>query len=231
MTTTATTVPRKYLTDSGDRLLEHYAEEYTELYPQQAPDLAHGRMLVDSHPGMQGLLGRGGGALAYEKALVVAGIATDEEKALVAADSEVTIATALARGADERTRGVVNDAVAQTVEAAKPQVGAYEWEGEVKNIPASRGYDLLARYRQAARALHVAKEEAKAIEQEIMEELGGYEHGAVDGQQLFHWPVVDSTSFNAKEFKADAKRKALYDAFLVTKQTRRFSVNGTVGVD
>lgn len=112
-----------------------------------------------------------------------------------------------------------------------PITKQYEFEGEVKDIPAARGYDLLARYRQAAKALHTAKEEAKAIEMEIMQELGGFEHGAVDGQQVFHWKFVDSTKFKVKEFKSDPVRAALYAEFLETTTTRRFNVDGTVGVD
>lgn len=111
------------------------------------------------------------------------------------------------------------------------KVGEYEWQGEVLELSPQVGYALLAEYRTAAAALHAAKEAAKTIEAKIMETLGGYEHGSVDGQQLFHWPIVNSTSFNAKAFKEDPERKALYDAFLVTKQTRRFKVDGTVGVD
>lgn len=110
-----------------------------------------------------------------------------------------------------------------------PAPTAFDWEGERKDIPAARGYDLLARYRQAARALHVAKEEAKSIEAEIMQELGGFEHGAVDGVDVFNWPFVKSTSFDAKSFKET--HKDLYEQFLVTKPTRRFKVDGTVGVD
>jgi len=116
---------------------------------------------------------------------------------------------------------------AQTANAAR-----WSYEGEVKEIPAARGYDLWARYRQAATALHAAKEAAKQIEQEIMEELAGFEHGAVEGRQLFHHPFVDTTSFDAKSFKeASPEHLALYRAFLVTKTTRRFKAEGTVGVE
>jgi len=48
---------------------------------------------------------------------------------------------------------------------------------------------------------------------------------------VFNWTFVSSTSFNSKAFKEDPERKALYDSFLVTKPTRRFKVDGTVGVD
>ena len=117
----------------------------------------------------------------------------------------------------------------------KPKTAAaakYDYAGETKEIPAPKGYDLLARYRQAAKALHAAKEEAKQIEAEIMAELGGFEHGTIDGQIQFSWPFVDSTSFDAKAFKESSpEHKALYEAFLVTKETRRFKVSGTVGVD
>lgn len=230
------TVPKKYRQDTGDRLLEHYAERYTQDYPEQAPDMPSARLLVDSHPGMQGLLGRGGSEKAYLKALVIAGIATDEEREAVdspewagAWDAQ-RVERAVKLAADLVTATEVFEPAAADMEA-KPKVGGHEWQGEVKNIPAARGYDLLARYRQAARALHMAKEEAKAVEAEIMEDLGGYEHGAVDGQQVFHWPWVPSTSFDSKRFKEDPERKALYEAYLVTKPTRRFRVDGTVGVD
>lgn len=113
----------------------------------------------------------------------------------------------------------------------RPKVGAYEWMGEVKDLDPQRGWMLLAEYRSAAAALHAAKERAKAIEQEIMQELEGFEHGAINGQQVFHWPYVDSTSFDTKSFKEDPTRKALYESYLVTKPTRRFKVDGTVGVD
>jgi predicted phage-related endonuclease len=113
----------------------------------------------------------------------------------------------------------------------RPKVGAYEWMGEQKDLAPERGWQLLARYRTAAAALHAAKETAKQIEQEIMEELEGFEHGAINGQQVFHWSFVDSTSFDAKTFKEDPERLALYRQFLTTKVTRRFKVDGTVGVD
>lgn len=119
--------------------------------------------------------------------------------------------------------------------ATKPQTATaakFGYEGEVKDIPASVGYQLLAEYREAAKALHAAKERAKQIEAAIQEELGGYEHGRVDGQIVFNWKFVDTTSFDAKAFKeASPEHKALYEAFLVTKETRRFKVDGTVGVD
>lgn len=107
----------------------------------------------------------------------------------------------------------------------------YTYEGEVLDIPPAVGYPLLERARETARALHVAKEAAKSAEQEVMQLLGGHEHGAIDGQQFFHWPFVDSTSFDVKSFKEDPERKSLYERFLKVKRTRRFRVEGTVGVD
>jgi hypothetical protein len=110
--------------------------------------------------------------------------------------------------------------------------GTFTWEGERRDIAPAIGYALLAEYRANAAALHAAKEAAKATELKIQQALGGYEHGAVDGQDVFHWVFVDSTSFDAKAFKdAGPEYKALYEAFLRTKQTRRFRVDGTVGVD
>jgi len=111
------------------------------------------------------------------------------------------------------------------------KVGANEWQGERLEIAPQLGYRLLAEYRAAAAQLHDAKARASVVEQEIMELLGGFEHGAVNGQDVFNWTFVSSTSFNSKAFKEDPERKALYDAFLVTKPTRRFKVDGTVGVD
>lgn len=118
-----------------------------------------------------------------------------------------------------------------TTTKIKIDAKTYEYAGETKEIPVARGYELLARYREAAQTLHDAKARAKAIEIEIMQELGGFEHGAVDGQEVFHWPFVDATSFDVSAFKEDPERRALYQAFLVTKPTRRFKVDGTVGVD
>lgn len=111
------------------------------------------------------------------------------------------------------------------------KVGAHEWMGERLDIDPAVGHRLLAEYRAAAAGLHAAKERAKAVEQEIQQTLQGFEHGAIDGQDFFHWTFVNSTSFDAKSFKEDPERKALYDSFLVTKPTRRFKVDGTVGVD
>lgn len=117
-------------------------------------------------------------------------------------------------------------------EAAPPlKVGKYEWQGEELELDPAVGYQLLAEYRANAAALHAAKEAAKATELKIMETLGGYEHGSVNGQRLFHWPVVDSTTFDKKSFCEDKDREALYKSFLKTTKTRRFKVDGTVGVD
>lgn len=116
-----------------------------------------------------------------------------------------------------------------TAKAIGPDTFTYE--GEFLDLPPARGYELLARARETARALHVAKEAAKSVEQEIMQELGGHEHGRIDGQVFFNWRFVDSTSFDVKTFKEDPERKSLYERFLKTKRTRRFSVEGTVGVD
>lgn len=112
-----------------------------------------------------------------------------------------------------------------------PKVGAYEWQGEVLELDPQVGYELMARYRQAAKALHAAKEEAKRIEEEIMAVVGGYENAAINGQVIVTWPWVSSTTFDVKSFKEDPERKALYEQFLKTKPTRRFKVTGVVGVD
>lgn len=164
--------------------IELYAQAYVNSYPQY--DIVTARQIIDTHPAMQGLLGRTAG--------------------------DTLVGTAVQ-------------------EAPPLKVGEFEWQGEVIDLDPAVGYALLAEYRANAAALHAAKQAAKETEQKIMQTLGGYEHGAVDGQQLFHWPIVNSTSFDAKSFKEDPERKALYDAFLVTKPTRRFKVDGTVGVD
>jgi hypothetical protein len=117
-----------------------------------------------------------------------------------------------------------------TQDKVKPDT--FTFQGEVKELDPQTGWTMLAEYREAAAALHAAKERAFAIEQRIMQELAGFEHGAIEGQQLFHWPFVDSTSFDAAGFKgAGPEYKALYDHFCKTKKTRRFRVEGTVGVD
>ena len=52
------------------------------------------------------------------------------------------------------------------------------------------------------------------------------------GRDVFDWPWVDSTSFDAKGFKESSQENlALYRAWCKTKKTRRFHVDGTVGVD
>ena len=117
------------------------------------------------------------------------------------------------------------------VAPAHPKVGAHEWMGEVLDLEPQVGYELMARYRAAASMLHTAKEQAKAIEEEIMATVGGYESAAINGQVIVTWPWVSSTSFDTKTFKEDPARKALYDSFLRTKPTRRFKVTGVVGVD
>lgn len=118
----------------------------------------------------------------------------------------------------------------EDVAAVKPDT--FEWQGEVTAIDPELGWQLLAEYRQAAQVLHDAKARAKDVEQRIMRTLGGFEHGSINGQVVFDWPFVDSSSFDAKAFKeAGPEYKALYDHFMKTKTTRRFHVDGTVGVD
>jgi hypothetical protein len=109
----------------------------------------------------------------------------------------------------------------------------FGYEGEYLEVPAELGWALAAEYRTAAQALHAAKAAAKDIEQKIMETMKGYEAIGVDGQTLFTWKFVDSTSFDARAFKAyDPAYKAAYEAFCKTKTTRRFkAADGTVGVD
>lgn len=72
--------------DVAERLLDHYADLYRR---KQNPDLTldDARRIVDTMPVMQGMLGRSGTPLAYERAAVLAGIATFEEKAAVIAAS------------------------------------------------------------------------------------------------------------------------------------------------
>jgi predicted phage-related endonuclease len=115
--------------------------------------------------------------------------------------------------------------------STKVDAKTFGWEGERKELTPARGYDLLARYRQAAKALHDAKQAAKDIEQEIMQEMGGYEHMSIDGQDFFHWPWVDASALDAKELKE--KEPLVYLKYFKTKKkgTRRFRVEGTVGVD
>lgn len=173
------------LSDS-DPILEQLARTYVEAHPQY--DLPTARMIVDTHPSTQGILGREAPA----------------GDTLVAAPAGTP---------------------------APVKVGAHEWMGERLDIDPAVGHRLLAEYRASAAALHAAKERAKAVEQEIQQTLQGFEHGAIDGQDFFHWTFVNSTSFDAKSFKEDPERKALYEQFLVTKPTRRFKVDGTVGVD
>lgn len=108
----------------------------------------------------------------------------------------------------------------------------FDYMGEVLELDTALGYELLAEYRAAAAQLHEAKARAKAVELRIQETMQGFEHGAVNGMQVIHWPFVDSTSFDAKAFKETSpEHKALYEHFLKTKRTRRFKVDGTVGVD
>lgn len=120
---------------------------------------------------------------------------------------------------------------AQDLDLTKVDAHTFEWQGERKSIPAARGWELLARYREAADALHAAKKRAKDIEREIMIEMGGFEHLAIEGQDFFHWPWVDSTSFDQKQLKTD--HPDIHEKYVVKKPngTRRFRVEGTVGVD
>jgi predicted phage-related endonuclease len=119
-------------------------------------------------------------------------------------------------------------------EPAESKLGSdsFEWMGEVLELDPATGWELLAEYRAAAAQLHEAKARAKAIELRIMQTVQGYEHASINGQQVIHWPWVDSTSFDAKAFKeAGEEYRRLYEYFLKTKKTRRFKVDGTVGVD
>ena len=108
----------------------------------------------------------------------------------------------------------------------------FDYEGEYLDLPAQEGYELLAEYRAAAKVLHEAKARAKEVEAKIQQRMGGYENARIDGQVVVTWHFVDTTSFDAKGFKESSPaNKALYESFLVTKETRRFRVDGTVGVD
>lgn len=118
-----------------------------------------------------------------------------------------------------------------TVEVIKPDT--FEYQGEYLEVSPAVGWALAAEYRTAAAALHEAKRVAKDVEQKIMQAMQGFEAIGVDGQTLFTWKFVDSTSFDAKAFKdAGDEYRELYNFFCKTKTTRRFkAADGTVGVD
>lgn len=118
-----------------------------------------------------------------------------------------------------------------TTKTKIPVAELYGFEGEELEFDPELGYTLLARYRQAAQALHAAKAAALEVEAEIQAALGGFEHGVINGQRVFHWPWCDKTSFNVKALKA--AHPAIHAEFSTTvpNGSRRFTVEGTVGVD
>lgn len=133
--------------------------------------------------------------------------------------------------AADRASASVAEPEPAAAEVIKPDT--FEFMGEYLEVSPEVGWALAAEYRTAAAALHEAKRVAKDVEQKIMEQMRGFEAIGVDGQTLFTWKFVDSTSFDAREFKAAGPDyKALYDHFCKTKTTRRFrAADGTVGVD
>lgn len=67
---------------AADRLLEHYALRATNHAPGEmfGWDLPAARARIDGDPRMQTMLGRTGGGYGYLRALVIAGIATSQER-------------------------------------------------------------------------------------------------------------------------------------------------------
>lgn len=65
-----------------DRLLDHYAllAARRSACAPTVPELAAARTAVDTNPCMQTLLGRTGGGYGYLRALVIAGVATVDER-------------------------------------------------------------------------------------------------------------------------------------------------------
>lgn len=105
----------------------------------------------------------------------------------------------------------------------------YTFAGEELEIDPEFGRDWRTRYAEAAMRLREAKDAVIALEDEIKLVQGGYEHVAVDGEQIVHWPWVDDARFSVTEFKKE--HPALHKAFTRVKRIRRFKVVGVENVD
>lgn len=120
--------------------------------------------------------------------------------------------------------------------AATPEVteitnDTFEFMGETIELDPKVGYELAAQYREAAIALHQAKDRAFTIEQQIKAVMKGYEHATVNGERVFSWIWKLKTTFNKKGLRI--KYPEIHDEFVVKVEngTRSFSAPGVTGVE
>lgn len=119
-----------------------------------------------------------------------------------------------------------------TSKPAKPtEATRFEYMGETLELAPEVGYTLAAEYREAALALHAAKERAFAVEEKIKATMRGYEHVTVDGTRIFSWVWKLKTTFDKRglrqkypEIEAEFTRR-------VENGSRAFSAPGVTGVN
>ena len=111
------------------------------------------------------------------------------------------------------------------------EASRYAWSGEELELSPEVGYDLRARYRQAAVALHAAKAEAFKIEEEIKTAMGGHEHATVNGERIFSWAWKLKTTFDKTALRR--AHPAIEQEFTVRVEngSRAFSAPGVSGVE
>lgn len=118
---------------------------------------------------------------------------------------------------------------------AKPakvsEADRFSYMGETLAVDPAVGYALAARYREAAKALHIAKDNAFAVEEEIKTLMRGYEHVTVDGTRIFSWVWKLKTTFNKKLLREKYPEIEAECTERKENGTRSFSAPGVSGVD
>ena len=120
----------------------------------------------------------------------------------------------------------------QTVKSKKvSEVERFEYSGEFLDVDPEVAGDVLGRYRQAALALHAAKEAAFAVEEEIKLLMGGHENLRVNGEVKVTWKWGAKTTFDKRGLRQT--HPGLVEEYTTTDPlgTRSFNAKGIVGVD
>jgi len=95
-----------------------------------------------------------------------------------------------------------------------------EFRGETIEIPTRQGRILEAAYNAAKAQLEEAKQVMKDAENAVKTAMKGHEALLIDGETVFTWKFVNTTSFQTAKFKQE--NPGVYELYLKHGQTRRF---------